>query len=405
MQVYIGIDWSECKHDIVFMNEAGGVVTRYAIDHNEVGFWQIEQTRQQLDLDPNDCLVGIETERNLLVEFFWQQGYERIYIIPPTVTKSSRGRHRSSRARTDQSDAELLADLVRTDRSRLLSWEPNHLLTRQIAAKVSLVRFLTKEIVRMSNRLRTLLLCYYPVALKVFSRLSQVITLEFIRTFATPIAADQLSFAEFCEFARRHRYPNKARLAACYARLHQPCAPVSPENASIYQEEAQIISELLLKLIRMKKQALKELVQLFHKHPDHSVFASLPGTGDQLAPALLAQFGDDRKRFPAPHNVQSLAGTCPVTVESGKRRVVRYRYACDRQFRAIAVQWAKASLKKSPWANAYFQEALHRQIPVSQAYRCLANRLLAIAWKLWQTRQMYDEAYHLKQRNLHKKPR
>jgi hypothetical protein len=34
----------------------------------------------------------------------------------------------------------------------------------------------------------------------------------------------------------------------------------------------------------------------------------------------------------------------------------------------------------------------------------LANRWLAIAWKLWQTGQAYDEAYHLKQRALCSKP-
>ena len=31
----------------------------------------------------------------------------------------------------------------------------------------------------------------------------------------------------------------------------------------------------------------------------------------------------------------------------------------------------------------------------SRACRCLANRWLAILWHLWQTKQMYDEAYHL----------
>jgi len=30
---------------------------------------------------------------------------------------------------------------------------------------------------------------------------------------------------------------------------------------------------------------------------------------------------------------------------------------------------------------------------------------LAIVWKLWQTRRVYDEAYHLQQRAKHSKPR
>jgi transposase len=48
---------------------------------------------------------------------------------------------------------------------------------------------------------------------------------------------------------------------------------------------------------------------------------SLPGAGELLAPSLLAKFGDDRARFPTAGSVQALAGTCPVTDQSGKKRV------------------------------------------------------------------------------------
>lgn len=59
-----------------------------------------------------------------------------------------------------------------------------------------------------------------------------------------------------------------------------------------------------------------------------------------LAPALLAKFGDDRARFPTPASVQALAGTCPVTDQSGKRKVIKFRRACDREFRWIVQQRA-----------------------------------------------------------------
>jgi transposase len=55
----------------------------------------------------------------------------------------------------------------------------------------------------------------------------------------------------------------------------------------------------------------------------------------------LAKFGDDRQRFPTPSSVQALAGTCPVTERSGKRKVIKFRQACDREFRYIAQQWAR----------------------------------------------------------------
>ena len=38
MQVYIGIDWSEDKHDVVFMNQAGIDVVRMTIPHSLDGY-------------------------------------------------------------------------------------------------------------------------------------------------------------------------------------------------------------------------------------------------------------------------------------------------------------------------------------------------------------------------------
>src|SRR4029450_11392309 len=79
----------------------------------------------------------------------------------------------------------------------------------------------------------------------------------------------------------------------------------------------------------------------------------LPGTGDFLAPALLAKFGDDRERLPSASSLQSMAGTCPVTEQGGKGRRVVFRQACDHEFRQIAQQWAKASVSQSSWASTY----------------------------------------------------
>jgi transposase len=129
----------------------------------------------------------------------------------------------------------------------------------------------------------------------------------------------------------------------------------------------------------------------------------LPGAGKLLAPALLTKFGDDRQRFPTPAAVQALAGTCPVTEQSGKRKVIKFRRACDHEFRQIVQQWARCSLAESVWANAYWQQVRPRVGSDNHAYRCLGNRWIAIAWKLWQTQQVYDQTYHLQQRAKHTK--
>jgi len=405
MQVYIGIDWSESKHDIVIMNEAGAAIARQTIPHSPEGFLKLEAMCQDLEVAPADYLFGLETAHNLVIDFLWSRNYTNVYVIPPSVVKSTRGRYGQSRARTDQSDAFLLADLLRTDRLRLQPWHPDSLLTRQMRAKVSLINHLTRSIVRLSNRLRAVLLRYYPSALHVFSSLQTQIALRFICAFPIPEAADALSFAEFEAFARQNRYPQPKKLSKCFARLQHPYPKATSETVLVYRDEAAQLATLLLRNIRAKNSALRELTVLFEQHPDHDIFASLPGAGKFLAPALLVKFGDDRQRFLSPASVQALAGTCPVTDSSGKRRVVKFRHACDREFRDIAQKWAITSKPESLWATLYWEQARPHCNSKSHAYRCLANRWLAIAWKLWQTGEEYDEAYHLKQRALHSKPR
>ena len=400
MQVYIGIDWSEQKHDVVFMNTAGATLAQFEIPHSAEGFLQFDETRWRMKLGTKDCVVGLETAHNLLIDFLWSRGYSKVYVVPPTTVKSNRKRFSSSAARSDPGDAIVIADSLRTDHGRLQPWRPDSLPTRKIQAKVSLINHLTKSARRLTNRLRAVLLRYYPAVLNMFSSWPTKIALEFIRTFPTPEEAENLTSDEFQRFARQHRYPNPKRLPACFARLQLPQPQATQDTVEIYKDEAVLLATMLLNVMRAKQTALRELKTLFREHPDYAIFDSLPGAGDFLAPALLAKFGDDRKRFPTPASVQALAGTCPVTDQSGKRRIIKFRRACDREFRAITQQWSITSLERSVWANAYWQRTRTRCRYSSLAYRRLANRWLAIAWKLWQTGQVYDEAYHLQQRAL-----
>lgn len=405
MTVYIGIDWSEQKHDVVFLNEAGVIIGQLTMAHTPEGLLNLEKTRRYLGISRAECLVAIETAHSLIIDFLWAREYPTIYVIPPSVIKSCRGRYGSSGARDDQKDGRLIADVLRTDRARLYPWRPDSLLIRQMRAQVSLIHYLTHSLVAGHNRLRALLLRYYPAALSVFGSLTAQITLQFLQQYPTPQAAADLTWLEFEAFARTHGYPAPKRLPACFARLQHDQLEPCPETVLVYQQELPWLASHLLSLVQAKNEALRQLTSLFEQHPNQAIFASLPGAGLFLAPALLAKFGDDPHRFPSPAGLQALAGTCPVTDKSGKSKLIKFRHACDREFRHICQQWARHSLSQSVWANAYWQQVRPRCDSDQHAYRCLANRWLAVAWKLWQTGQTYDQTYHLQQRAKRAKSR
>jgi transposase len=408
MTVYIGIDWSEQKHDVVFLNEAGAQIAYLCLPHKLEGFVQLDRQRDKLGLALEECVIGIETSHSLLVDYLVNQNYPAVYVLPPNQVRANQHRFRQSGAKDDPADARLIAEILRTDRGRLRSWQPDQFLTRQIRVQVRWILELGRQTVRLSNELRAVLLRYYPAALEVFSSgLTSQIAPEFILAYPDPASAQALSLVEFTTFAKAHRYPQPDRLGACYARLKASYAPTPGDVTLLYRQQAQQLAHLLLETTRIRVQNLADLQRIYRQHPNYAVFASLPKAGEVIGPALLSFFGDDRQRFPDPASAQSLAGTAPVTERSGKHRFVHYRFACDKDWRYICQEWARALVTRdpSPLALAYYHQVRPRCQSQSHALRCVANRWLVVAWKLWRTGQSYDVQYHMKQRAERSRPR
>lgn len=336
MTVYIGMDWSEkTPHELCFLNAAGVELHRLTILNTPQGYLALDKARQRLGITTQECVVGIETHHSLMVDYLVEQGYAAIHVLSPNAVKSAQGHYRQSGAKSDRQDAHLIADMLRTDRHKYRAWMPDRPLTRQIRAKVRLVGYLSKQIWQTANRLHAALLRYYPLALELFSTLDSPVLLGWIQAFPTPQAAQALSYVEFVAFLRQHQHERSAKWAASYARLQTAQATATPEIGEVYAQEAQLLAGLLNKMVHARKQLLKDIYQSFLQHPDCGIYQSLPAAGQYLEPALLAMLGDNRQRFPTHSTLQALAGTCPVTKQSGKSRLVTFRYACDHELRQI----------------------------------------------------------------------
>jgi transposase len=74
--------------------------------------------------------------------------------------------------------------------------------------------------------------------------------------------------------------------------------------------------------------------------PDAKIFTSLPRSGTVRAARLLAEIGDARGRFPTPEALTCLAGAAPSTRQSGKHKIVAFRWAVDKQLRGAVIDFA-----------------------------------------------------------------
>jgi hypothetical protein len=257
------------------------------------------------------------------------------------------------------------------------------------------------ERTRIKNQLTACLKIYFPVALDLFSGLDCAIAWAFLRAYPNAEAASAASLAELKTFFTQQGYSCPRKIPKIHEQLQAPAIPVAAWQVRTSQRYMLLLVELLATLVSQIEAYQKRLNDLMDRHPDAFIFRSLPGAGPVTSAWLLGEIGDCRDKFDSASGMQALAGTCPVTVQSGKRRLIKFRVGCCKSFRNAMQQFARHSTRGpngSTWARGYLSDQLERRHSMSRGTRALANRWLAIIFRLWQDRVVYDERIHLRNR-------
>jgi Transposase len=168
--LFIGDDWAEAHHDIEIEDEAGRLLVRKRLPEGLAGVTLLhELIAEHLDPsgEPDQVLVGIETDRGPWVQALLATGY-LVYAINPLQVARYRERHSTSGAKSDPGDAHLLAEIVRLDRAhhRRIAGDSEIAEHVKVAARAHQTMIWSR--VRHVNTLRSLLREYYPAALAVF---------------------------------------------------------------------------------------------------------------------------------------------------------------------------------------------------------------------------------------------
>ena len=145
----------------------------------------------------------------------------------------------------------------------------------------------------------------------------------------------------------------------------------------------------------------RRIEELFASHPDSGLFGSLPGAGPKLAPRLLSEVGSNLALHDDAQGLQCVAGTAPVSFQSGKIKKANIRRACNRSLRHAVHLFAHKSTENCIWARTCYDTRRAKGKSHAQSLRCLGQRWLKIIWKMWQTRACYDAELHLKNQIAH----
>jgi len=395
--IFVGIDWAEAHHDICVLDREGEVLATRRIPEGLEGVARLHALLGEHADDSGAVVVGIETDRGLLVTALLAAGYA-IHAINPLAASRYRERHTTSRAKSDRADARMLADLVRTDRHHHRVVAPDSGLHGAIKILARSHQNLIWTRQRQLNALRSALREYYPGALIAFEELHHPDATAVLSVAPDPERGRRLTEARIVSLLRRagrqRNLERRAREIRSALQVPQLAAPplVAGAQAANTVALVAVITTLGQEITKLEA----ELTDAFGRHPDAEILRSLPGLGDILGARVLAEFGDAPDRYLDATARRNYAGTAPITRASGTSRVVVARLARNKRLFDACYQWAFCALSQSAGARDYYDAHDPGPHTSKVARRKLANKLVGILHGCLAHRTAYDEdlAWH-----------
>ena len=274
--IFIGDDWAEDHHDVYLMEEDGARLASRRLPEGLTGIRQLHELIAQHVEKPDQVVIGIETDRGLWVGALVAAGYQ-VYAVNPLAVARYRDRHHLSGAKSDASDAKLLADLVRTDRHnhRPLAGDSADAEAIKVLARAHQSLIWTRT--RHTNALRNALREYYPAALEAFDDLAHGDALGVLGRAPTPEQAARLDRAAIQSALKRggrqRNIAARARQIQAALRTEQLAAPAAV--AAAFGATTRATVGIIAELNRQIAELETSLAEHFETHPDADIYRSL----------------------------------------------------------------------------------------------------------------------------------
>ena len=390
--VFAGLDWAVHTHAVCIIDASGAVRDHFEIPHDRQG---LAELMRRLARFGASVRIAIERPSGLIVDALLEAGHQ-VFPIHPNAVKASRPRYRSHGAKSDASDAYLLADLLRTDGHRWAALSPQSDSIRALRALVRSRDDLVATRIALSNQLHSTLETFWPGAACIFAEITSPIALAFLHRYPSPASAARLSEAQLLRFCRAQHYSGRRSPAELLARL-RAAAQALPGKLTA-ESMAQVVRSLvsvLNPLVAQISDLTRRIERFVESLPDGQIIMSFPRAGRVCAAQILAELGDVRERFSTLEQLAAEAGTVPVTYQSGKTRSVTFRWACNHRLRQAITCLADNSRHANAWAHSVYAAARARGCDHPHAIRILARAWLRVIWRAWTNRKPYDPTLHL----------
>lgn len=392
----IGIDWADKKHDICEWNAEKQTESNKIVENRpeRLHEWACA-LRDRYKGQP--VAIGLEQSRGPLAYLLMQYGCFTIFFVHPATVKKMREAWTPSGAKDDPGDAELIMEMVRDSNYKLTAWRPDTPETRRLQLLCEHRRKFINLRVKLTNRLRSTLKAYYPLACEVAGdKLNEGLALDFLTKWPTFDALKRSRPETLRSFYTRH----SSRYIKTIEKRIKAIAEARPvtDDPVIIESHAMEVGALVAQLKQLRK-TIKEydktIGKLYTQHAEARIVASLPATGRVFGPRLIAALGTDRNRFGSAGELANFSGIAPVTERSGKSEWIHRRWKCPVFIKQSFHEWANETTKHSLWARAFYVQARERGMGHHQAVRALAFKWIRIIYRCWKEQVPYDEMHYI----------
>jgi len=243
------------------------------------------------------------------------------------------------------------------------------------------------------------LLRFFPQIFELGSIYADSWLLELLEHAPTPEEARTLRLPKIRWLLEKHRI-RRLNAVEVHRVLHKTPLCVAPgvtaacrAHIRLLLPQLRLVQTQLEATVDALKTALDDLEQQpsqKKEHRDVTIIRSLPGAGTIVAATMLAEARDALVSRDY-HRLRVIAGTAPVTRQSGKSSAVSMRRACNPRLRTAVHFLAATIIRYDARFKALY--ASHRQRGHSHphALRVIADRALKMLVTMLRTDNPYDE--------------
>jgi transposase len=401
-KLFVGIDWGNKTHTVCVVDSEGKKLLEQEVPHrgqDVLAF--LSRLRALADGDMSRFVAGMEAPHGVMVEALLECCVA-CYSINPKQLDRFRDRHSSAGAKDDDLDAYVLATSLRTDLSLFREIVVPSAARMQLSALSRSYERLTEEVIALSNRIRELLIRYYPQMVDFGNWHEEPWLWDLFEQAPTPARLKHLKRTKIEAILTRYRIRRHVA-ADLLAALRQPPLPVAvgvPEAAAI---EISKLMPLLRIAHQQRSGCSAEMKELFESsqeeenspenmHHDAALLLSLPGIGIHNGAVMLteAHVALQRRDYQA---LRRLAGVAPVSRRTGgrsRRPQVLQRQACNHRLREATYHWGRVAAQCEPRARAHYAELRARGCSHGRAIRGVVDRLLKVAIAVLRAGKRYD---------------